>query len=77
MTNTPTIEIDGHQWIQRGGEPWGEYETLRSYGGFKSVASVASFVSRHNLNRIKHGKKSLCSKNQFDSVTGAVSRRSD
>jgi hypothetical protein len=28
---TPTVEIDGHQWIQRAGEPCGTYETLTSY----------------------------------------------
>lgn len=36
-TKTATIEIDGHQWIQRAGEPCGTYETLTSYLGRASI----------------------------------------
>ncbi len=70
--NTPTIELEGHQWIQRAGRLWGTYQTYASYLGRKSPNSVACFAVRHNLTRIKHGKHTLLSKDQVDSTTGAI-----
>ena len=70
---TPTIEIDGHQWIQRAGVPCGTYETLTSYLGRASIASTVGFVARHNLTILKHGKLSIVPKPQIDAASGATS----
>lgn len=66
---TPTIEIDGHHWYQREGQPFGDYDTLTSYLGRKSKASIAGFVSRHNLDVLKHGRLSIVSKAQIDAAS--------
>jgi hypothetical protein len=71
---TPTIEIDGHQWIQRAGQPCGDYETLTSYLGRASTESTVNFVARHNLTRLKHGKKTIVPKAEIDAATGATSQ---
>ena len=70
---TPTVELDGHQWIQRAGFLWGTYQTVSSYIGYKKPEAVANFALRHNLTRIKHGKKTLLRKDQVDLTTGANS----
>ena len=70
---TPTIEIDGHQWIQRAGQPCGDYATLTSYLGKASIESTVNFVARHNLTKLKHGKKTIVPKAQIDAATGATS----
>jgi hypothetical protein len=70
---TPTIEIDGHQWIVRAGVPCGTYGTLTSYLGRASKASTVGFVARHNLTILKHGKLSIVPKPQIDDATGATS----
>jgi hypothetical protein len=70
---TPTIEIDGHQWIVRAGVPCGTYETLTSYLGRASVQSTVAFVARHNLTKLKHGKYTIIPKPQIDTATGATS----
>ena len=72
--NTPTIEIDGHQWIQRAGEPCGTYETLTSYLGRASIESTVGFVARHNLTKLKHGKLTIIPKAEIDAATGAISQ---
>ena len=69
---TPTIEIDGQQWIQRAGQPHGTYETLTSYLGKASIESTVNFVARHNLTRLKHGKLTIVPKAQVDAATGAT-----
>jgi hypothetical protein len=71
---TPTVEIDGHDWIQRAGRPCGTYETITSYLGKKSIESSVSFVARHNLTRLKHGKLTIVPKDQIDAATGATSQ---
>jgi hypothetical protein len=71
---TPTIEIDGHQWIQRAGQACGDYETLTSYLGKASTESTVNFVARHNLTRLKHGKKTIVPKAEIDAATGATSQ---
>ena len=71
---TPTIEIDGHQWIQRAGQPCGDYVTLTSYLGKASIESTVNFVARHNLTRLKHGKKTIVPKAEIDAATGAISQ---
>ena len=70
---TPTIEIDGYQWFLRAGEPYGTYATLTAYLGRASVASTVGFVARHKIKKLKHGKHTIVSKPQVDSVTGATS----
>ena len=70
---TPTVELDGHQWIQRAGQLWGTYRTISSYIGYKKPEAVANFALRHNLTRIKHGKQTLLRKDQVDLTTGANS----
>lgn len=69
--NTPTIQLDGHEWIQRAGKLWGTYRTVKSYLGFCSTGSAIAFAARHNLKRLKHGKLTIVSKDQIDSITGA------
>jgi hypothetical protein len=71
---TPTIEIDGHQWIQRAGQACGDYETLTSYLGKASTESTVNFVARHNLTRLKHGKLTIVPKAEIDAATGATSQ---
>ena len=71
---TPTIEIDGHQWIQRAGEPCGTYETLTSYLGRASIESTVGFVARHGLTKLKHGKLTIVPKAEIDAATGATSQ---
>ena len=56
---TPTIEIDGHRWILRAGNPCGTYQTLTSYLGRASTNSTVGFVARHNLTKLKHGKETI------------------
>ena len=73
-TKTPTVEIDGHQWIQRAGKPCGTYETLRSYLGRASIESTVGFVARHNLTKLKHGKLTIVPKAEIDAATGATSQ---
>ena len=70
---TPTIEIDGHQWIVRNGIPCGTYKTITSYLGRASDGSTAAFVARHNLKKLKHGKYTIVPKPQIDAATGATS----
>ena len=72
---TPTVEVDGQNWIQRAGRLWGDYETLTSYGGRSSIESTVNFCARHNLTRVKHGKHTIVPKDDFDAATGAVSKR--
>ena len=72
--NTPTVTQDGHDWIQRAGKLWGTYKTFKSYMGFGSDESVIAYAARHNLRRLKHGKYTILSKDQVDSVTGAASQ---
>ena len=69
---TPTIEIDGHQWIVRAGVPCGTYETLTSYLGRASKESTVAFVARHNLKRLKHGKYTIVPKSQIDAASGVT-----
>lgn len=69
---TPTIEIDGHQWIVRAGVPCGSYETLTSYLGRASKESTVAFVARHNLKRLKHGKYTIVPKPQIDAASGVT-----
>ena len=69
---TPTIEIDGHQWIQRAGVPCGTYETLTSYLGRASIESTVGFVARHNLTKLKHGKLTIVPKPQIDAASGVT-----
>jgi len=71
---TPTIEIDGHQWIVRAGVPCGTYATLTSYLGRASKESTVGFVARHNLTKLKHGKLTIIPKPQIDAATGATSQ---
>ena len=71
---TPTIKIDGHQWIVRAGVPCGTYETLTSYLGRASVESTVNYVARHNLTKLKHGKKTIVPKAEIDVATGASSQ---
>ena len=71
---TPTVELDGHQWIQRAGFLWGTYQTISSYIGYKEPQAVANFALRNNLTRIKHGRESCLRKDQVDKTTGAVSQ---
>ena len=70
---TPTVEADGHNWIQRAGRLWGDYETLASYTG-GSIQSTVNFCARHNLTRVKHGKNTIVPKDQIDAATGAISQ---
>lgn len=69
--NTPTVTEDGHEWIPRAGYLWGNYKTVQSYIGFRSIQSVVAYAARHNLRRIKHGKQTLLRKDQVDLATGA------
>lgn len=69
--NTPTVHLDGQEWIQRAGTLWGTYHTVKSYLGFCSTGSAIAFAARHNLKRLKHGKYTILSKDQIDSVSGA------
>ena len=69
---TPTIEIDGHQWIVRAGVPYGTYQTLTSYLGRASKESTVAFVARHNLKRLKHGKYTIVPKPQIDVASGVT-----
>ncbi len=71
---TPTIEIDGHDWIQRAGEPCGTYETITSYLGRASIESTVGFVARHGLTKLKHGKLTIIPKAEIDAATGAISQ---
>ena len=71
--NTPTVTQDGHDWIQRAGKLWGTYKTFKSYMGFGSDESVIAYAARNNLRRLKHGKYTILSKDQVDSVSGATS----
>jgi len=69
---TPTVERDGHFWIQRAGFLWGNYETVSSYIGYSTSQSIANFALRHNLTRIKHGRTTLLRKDEVDATTGAI-----
>jgi len=71
---TPTIEIDGHEWIQRAGKPCGTYETITSYLGRASIESTVGFVARHGLTKLKHGKLTIIPKAEIDAATGATSQ---
>ena len=71
---SPTIEIDGYQWILRAGVPHGTYETLTEYLGRASKESTVGFVARHGLTKLKHGKLTIIPKPQIDAATGATSQ---
>ena len=64
------VEEDGLMWIKRAGRLWGTYKTCAEYMGLKP-SSFATFVWRHNLNSIKHGRRSLVSKEELDRKSGA------
>lgn len=63
--------VDGLPWIKRGGRLWGPYKVCAEYIGV-SPNSFATYVYRHNLKTIKHGRRSLVSKEELDNVTGAA-----
>ena len=67
------VKQDGLYWISRAEILWGDYETCAEYLGLVSK-SFATYVWRHNLKTIKHGKCSLVRKDHLDKRTGAVDR---
>jgi hypothetical protein len=62
---------DGLPWFQKGGKLWGTYHVCAEYMGIASN-SFASYVWRHNLRSIKHGRRSLVSKDELDRKSGAA-----
>ena len=69
------VEQDGLEWIKRAGRLWGDYKTCATYIGC-AHSSFASFVWRHGIKTIKHGRKSLASKDELDRVSGAAEQNS-
>ena len=67
------VEEDGLMWIKRAGRLWGTYKTCAEYMGL-NPGSFATFVWRHNLNSIKHGRRSLVSKEELNRKSGALSQ---
>lgn len=65
------VEADGLQWIKRAGQLWGTYRTCAEYTGI-AQSSFAAYVWRHNLKSIKHGRRSLVSKEELDRKSGAA-----
>lgn len=64
------VQEDGLMWIKRAGRLWGTYKTCAEYMGLRP-GSFATFVWRHNLKSIKHGRRSLVSKDELDRKSGA------
>ncbi len=64
------VKEDGLMWIKRAGRLWGTYKTCAEYMGL-NPSSFATFVWRHNLKSIKHGRRSLVSKDELDRKSGA------
>ena len=62
---------DGLPWFQRGGRLWGTYRVGAEYMGI-APNSFATFVWRHNLKSIKHGRRSLVAKDELDEKSGVV-----
>lgn len=62
---------DGLMWFSRAGQLWGDYKTAAEYIGCMP-SSFPCYVWRHNLKTIKHGRKSLVSKQELDEKTGAL-----
>lgn len=71
MNTGATIIEDGYEWIQRAGQLWGTYDTAADYCGMQRV-SFPSFVCKHKMATIKHGRRSLVNKAELDRVTGAA-----
>lgn len=65
------VEEDGLKWVKRAGRLWGTYRTCAEYIGVNR-SSFATYVWRHNLKTIKHGRRSLVSKDALDRVSGAL-----
>lgn len=65
------VEEDGLLWVKRAGRLWGNYKTCSEYMGI-APSSFATYVWRHNLKSIKHGRRSLVSKDQLDRESGAA-----
>jgi len=65
------VKEDGLPWIKRGGRLWGTYKTCAEYIGL-NPSSFATYVWRHNLKPIKHGRRSLVSKEELDEKSGAA-----
>ena len=66
------VQQDGLMWIKRAGRLWGTYKVCSEYMGL-SPGSFATFVWRHNLVSIKHGRRSLVAKDELDRRSGAMS----
>ena len=64
------VQQDGLPWIKRGGRLWGTYKVCAEYMGL-SPGSFATYVWRHNLKSIRHGRRSLVSKEELDQKSGA------
>ena len=62
---------DGLPWIKRGGRLWGTYHVSAEYIGI-APSSFATYVWRHNLVSIKHGRRSLVSKEELDRKSGVT-----
>lgn len=69
------FEEDGLLWVRRAGRLWGDYKTCATYIGC-AHSSFASFVWRHGIKTIKHGRRSLVSKADLDRVSGAAEQNS-
>ncbi len=65
------FEEDGLLWVRRAGRLWGDYKTCATYIGC-AHASFASYVWRHNIRTIKHGRLTLASKDDLDTKSGAA-----
>jgi len=65
------VEADGLMWIPRAGLLWGTYRVCAEYMGV-APSSFATHVWRHNLKTIKHGRRSLVSKEELDRKSGAL-----
>ena len=65
------VTEDGLPWINRAGRLWGTYKTCAEYMG-QAPGSFATYVWRHNLKTIKHGRWSLVSKEELDRKSGAM-----
>ena len=64
--------VDGLPWVLRGGQLWGDYDVCSEYTGI-ARSSFPVFVWRHSIKTIKHGRKTLASKDDIDRKTGVVS----
>ena len=67
-----TVNVDGHEWVPRGGELWGPYSTVAEYQGLKDEASARNYVCRREIRTIQHGRNKLVNKNDLDRESGVL-----